>query len=62
MAKIGRPPVDSDAVTVRLTRDMLEAVDAFRKSEDDLPTRPEGIRRLLAETLKEKGYLPDGRN
>jgi len=58
MSKIGRPTVDTEAVTLRLPRDVLEAVDAFRKDEKDLPTRPEGVRRLLAGALKEKGYLP----
>lgn len=55
---IGRPPVDSEAINVRLTRDVIEAVDAFRKEESDLPSRPEGIRRLLTAMLKEKGFLP----
>lgn len=58
MAKVGRPPVDSEAINVRLTREVIEAVDAFRKDEADLPTRPEGVRRLLSEALKDKGYLP----
>jgi metal-responsive CopG/Arc/MetJ family transcriptional regulator len=51
--KKGRPPVDSEAVNVRLPRDMLDAVDAFRRNEDDLPTRPEAIRRLVEKALTE---------
>lgn len=51
--KKGRPPVDSEAVNVRLPRDMLDAVDAFRRTEDDLPTRPEAIRRLVEKALTE---------
>lgn len=58
MAKIGRPIVDSEAINVRITRDVIKALDAFRKDEPDLPTRPEGIRRLLMEALKAKSYLP----
>lgn len=58
MAKTGRPAVDTEAVTVRLPRHMIEAVDAFRRTEADLPTRPEGMRRLLEAVLKDKGYLP----
>lgn len=58
MAKTGRPQVDTEAVTVRLPRHMIEAIDAFRKTESDLPTRPEGIRRLLEVVLIEKAYLP----
>lgn len=57
MAKTGRPPVDTEAVTVRLPRQMIEAIDEFRKNESDLPTRPEGMRRLLDLVLTEKGYL-----
>lgn len=49
--KKGRPPVDSEAVNVRLPRDMLDAVDAFRRAEADLPTRPEAIRRLVEKAL-----------
>lgn len=56
--KKGRPVVDTEPVNLRLPREMLSAIDNFRKAENDLPTRPEGIRRLLAEALKEKGYLP----
>lgn len=58
MKKVGRPPVDSDAINVRLPREVITALDAFRKDEPDLPTRPEGIRRLMMEALKDKGYLP----
>ncbi|TMV03158.1 hypothetical protein FGI60_12150 [Brucella haematophila] len=57
--KIGRPAVDTEAVNVRLPREVIEAVDAYRKNEPDLPTRPEGIRRLVTVVLREKGYLSD---
>ncbi|MCF1461333.1 hypothetical protein FS827_08355 [Agrobacterium vitis] len=57
MAKTGRPQVDTEAVTVRLPRQMIEAIDTFRKTEADLPTRPEGIRRLLEGVLLQKGLL-----
>lgn len=60
--KKGRPVVDTEPVNLRLPREVLDAVDAFRRAESDLPTRPEGIRRLLAEALKQKGYLPHGRD
>lgn len=54
--KKGRPAVDSEAVNLRLPRDTLTALDEFRRSQDDLPTRPEGVRRLLAEALRARGY------
>lgn len=56
-SKIGRPSADTEAVTLRLPRNVLKAVDDFRRTEDDLPTRPEAIRRALNEWLREKGLL-----
>lgn len=52
--KMGRPKLDTEAVTLRLPREMIEALDERRRLEADLPTRPEMIRRLLAETLEKK--------
>jgi metal-responsive CopG/Arc/MetJ family transcriptional regulator len=48
----GRPPVDTEAVNVRLPREMIEAIDAYRRAEEDLPTRPEAIRRLVEKALE----------
>lgn len=49
--------MDSQAINVRLMQEVIDALDSFRKTEADLPTRPEGIRRLLVEKLQEKGFL-----
>lgn len=49
--KKGRPRVDTEAVNLRLSREMLQAIDERRRLEDDLPTRPEMIRRALAQWL-----------
>lgn len=49
--KKGRPAVDSEAVNVRLDRAALLSLDAWRKEQPDLPTRPEAIRRLLEKAL-----------
>lgn len=46
--------MDSEPVTLRLPREILEAADEFRKTEDDQPNRPEAIRRVLRDTLPEK--------
>lgn len=43
----GRPPVDTEAVNVRMDRTVLEAIDEWRRRQTDLPTRPEAIRRLV---------------
>jgi metal-responsive CopG/Arc/MetJ family transcriptional regulator len=37
----------SEPVLVRLPDDLLQALDALRRAEDDPPTRPEMIRRIL---------------
>lgn len=50
--KKGRPSVDTEPVNLRLPREILSEVDARRKAEADLPTRPEMIRRLIAQSLK----------
>jgi hypothetical protein len=43
----GRPPVESEAVTVRLAVTALATIDDWRRNQDDLPGRPEAIRRLV---------------
>ena len=52
--KMGRPSVDSEAVNVRITRDALQTIDDWRRKQDDLPGRPEAIRRLVEIGLKAK--------
>jgi hypothetical protein len=48
----GRPPVDSEAVTVRMLIDFIQAIDDWRREQPDLPGRPEAIRRLVEIGLK----------
>jgi hypothetical protein len=52
--KMGRPSVDSEAVNVRLAREALQTIDDWRRKQDDLPGRPEAIRRLVELGLKAK--------
>jgi len=47
MTKMGRPRKETEAVTVRLPVEMLAKLDDARRTEEDLPTRPEMIRRIL---------------
>jgi metal-responsive CopG/Arc/MetJ family transcriptional regulator len=47
----GRPRADTEAVNVRLPREVIARLDAYRKEERDLPTRPEAIRRLVEKGL-----------
>ena len=57
----GRPKVDSEDVHVRMERPMLSALDAFTADQGEpVPSRPEAVRRALADHLRAKGYLPDG--
>jgi Arc/MetJ-type ribon-helix-helix transcriptional regulator len=48
----GRPKLDTEAINLRLPREMIDAIDDRRRLEADLPTRPEMIRRALAQWLE----------
>jgi len=45
------PKKDTEAVMLRLPRNMVAALDERRRQADDLPSRPEMIRRILTEWL-----------
>ena len=48
-------------VVVRMHDPMLDALDAFAADQPEpLPSRPEAVRRALADHLRAKGYLPAG--
>ena len=53
MAKLGRPKVDTMAVMLRLHSDVVKQIDNVRREEEDLPTRPEMIRRIIDDWLEE---------
>lgn len=42
-----RPAVTGEPVMVRIQPDMAKQLDDWRRKQDDLPGRPEAIRRLL---------------
>ena len=46
------PKKDTEALTLRLPRELIEALDDRRRIEADLPTRPEMIRRALVQWLE----------
>lgn len=50
--KMGRPPIDSEAVKVRLDRSILTNLDIWIAQQPDNPTRPEAIRRVLREAFR----------
>jgi hypothetical protein len=49
MKKMGRPPVDTEAVTVRLPRELIAALDEARRMDPEMPTRQEIMRRVLTD-------------
>ena len=56
----GRPATGiGTPVTVRLQPEPLAALDAWISDlGEPMPSRPEAVRRALAEHLRAKGYLP----
>ena len=52
------PKKDTEALTVRLPREIIAALDDRRRLEKDLPTRPEMIRRALVQWLELTGKSP----
>lgn len=48
----GRPKADTVSINLRLPRSMIEEIDSIRLDQKDLPTRPEMIRRALAQWLE----------
>lgn len=47
----GRPPVDSEAVNVRIAQPLLGDLDAWRLSQPTPLSRPEAIRTMIAAVL-----------
>ena len=53
--KLGRPPVGSTLVGVRLPPTELAALDAWIAKQAEPMSRPEALRRLVDSALKAKG-------
>lgn len=49
---VAPPKKDTEAINLRLPRELIEALDDRRRIEADLPTRPEMIRRALVQWLE----------
>lgn len=49
-----RPTTIGELVGVRVQPEMAKALDDWRRKQDDLPGRPEAIRRLVRMALKAK--------
>jgi hypothetical protein len=50
-----RAAATGEPVLVRVQPDMAKQLDDWRRKQDDLPGRPEAIRRLVELGLKAKG-------
>lgn len=53
----GRPPVDSEQIGIRLTRDLLEGIAAFQRDEPTAVPKTEAVRRIIRDWLISHGYL-----
>jgi len=54
MAKMGRPKTDTSPLNIRMDREMIRAIDDYRRQQEDLPTRPEVVRRVMMEWLEKQ--------
>ena len=54
MVKTGRPKKDTEQICTRFEIEDVRALDELRKAEDDLPSRPEMLRRVLSRYVKEQ--------
>ncbi|OYU20086.1 MAG: hypothetical protein CFE34_01810 [Rhodobacteraceae bacterium PARR1] len=59
MAKMGRPRVEGEAITLRLPSEMLTEIDALRRDDPDLPTRQEIVRRAVKDYLEARSGRGD---
>ena len=59
VSKKGRPATDTEAVMVRMPRDLLDKIDGARRAAEDLPSRPEVIRRIVTAWFAQGGSDPD---
>lgn len=53
----GRPKVDTERICSRMERDLLSGIDAASGDEQDDPSRPEMLRRIVKDWLIGRGYL-----
>jgi hypothetical protein len=51
-AKNVRPGQSGEMVSTRIQPDMLELIDAWRRAQPDIPSRPEALRRLASKALR----------
>jgi len=52
--RVGRPPVGSTPINLRLPPDLLATLDTWIAEQDPAPSRPEAIRAILVEKLDQR--------
>ena len=53
----GRPPEDTEPLTVRLPRPVIRAIDEARRRADPIPTRTDVVRWAVVDWLTASGLL-----
>lgn len=53
----GRPAVDSEQIGLRLTRDLLDGIEAYQRDEPSAVPKTEAVRRIVRDWLTSHGYL-----
>lgn len=48
---------DSEEISVRLERSLLDGLDAWASGEKDTPSLSEAVRRIVHDSLRAKGFL-----
>ena len=54
-----KQPINDTLLSVRLPASVVRALDNYRREAEDLPTRPEALRRCLVAQLVASGYPID---
>ncbi len=55
MKSRGRPKANTQPLMVRMPTALIEALDDVRRQEEDIPTRPELVRRIVEEWIARRG-------
>lgn len=56
---MARPKQDTEALNLRLSREIIQGLDELRRIESDLPNRQEMIRRILIKEISQHVVLPE---
>lgn len=57
--KGGRPPVDTEAITLRLPRATIEKIEEVRRQFSSIPTKQTVIRFMIEDWIERRGNLKE---